>query len=72
MFKRELKICGSFALKKTFGKAVALAKSGKVSLLSLVDKRLTLDDAPKTFEDVLSGNAGLKTIFYPNGIEENK
>ena len=72
VFKRELKICGSFALKKTFGKAVALAKSGKVNLMNLVDKRLTLDDAPKTFEDVLSGNAGLKTIFYPNGIEENK
>ena len=70
VFRRELKLCGSFALKKTYGKAVSLAKSGKINLLDLVDKKLLLDNAPKLFEDVISGNTGLKTIFYPNGIEK--
>jgi len=69
VFKRELKLCGSFALKKTFGKAVALAKSGKINLIDLVDKKLLLEEAPKLFEDIVSGNSGLKTVFYPNGIE---
>lgn len=69
VFKRELKLCGSFALKKTFGKAVALAKSGKINLIDLVDRKLLLEDAPKLFEGIVSGNPGLKTVFYPNGIE---
>ncbi len=69
VFRRELKLCGSFALKKTFGKAVALARSGRINLTDLVDKRLSLEDAPKVFEGIVSGNSGLKTIFYPNGIE---
>jgi len=70
VFKRELRLVGTFALKKTFGKALALARSGKLNLIDLVDKKLLIDDAPKVFEDTLSGNSGLKTIFYPNGVEE--
>lgn len=70
VFKRELRLVGTFALKKTFGKALALARSGKLNLLDLVDKKLLIDDAPKVFEDVVSGNSGLKTIFYPNGVEK--
>jgi len=70
VFKRELRLVGTFALKKTFGKALALAKSGKINLLDLVDKRLSVDDAPKVFEEVSVRNSGLKTIFYPNGIVE--
>ena len=69
VFKRELRIIGTFALKKTYGKALALARSGKLNLIDLVDKKLLLDDAPKLFEDIMTGNSGLKTVFYPNGIE---
>jgi threonine dehydrogenase-like Zn-dependent dehydrogenase len=69
VFKRELRLVGTFALKKTFGKALALARSGKLNLIDLVDKKLLLDDAPKVFEEVVAGNSGLKTIFYPNGVE---
>lgn len=69
VFKRELRIVGSFALKKTYGKAVALARSGKINLVDLVDKRLLIDDAPAFFEKIVSGNSGLKAVFYPNGIE---
>jgi len=70
VFKRELRLVGTFALKKTYGKALALARSGKINLLDLVDKKLLIEDAPKLFEDIISGNSGLKTVFYPNGIEK--
>ncbi len=70
VFKRELRLVGTFALKKTFGKALALAKSGRIQLLPLVDRRMTLPDAPAYFASVVSGNAGMKTVFYPNGVEE--
>lgn len=67
VFKRELRLLGTFALKKTFGKALALAKSGKLNLSCLVDKKLSLDDAPALFQNMSSGNSGLKAVFYPNG-----
>ena len=70
VFKRELRLVGTFALKKTYGKALALARSGKINLLDLVDKKLLIEDAPKLFEDIISGNSWLKTVFYPNGIEK--
>jgi 2-desacetyl-2-hydroxyethyl bacteriochlorophyllide A dehydrogenase len=64
IFKRELTIVSTFALKKTFGKALALAKSRKIELESLVDNKLLLDDAPAFFEKITLGNTGLKTVFY--------
>lgn len=70
VFKRELRLVGTFALKKTFGKALTIAKSGKINLLALVDNKFLLDDAPKVFEEVSVRNSGLKTVFYPNGIEK--
>lgn len=72
VFKRELRIIGTFALKKTYGKALALAKSGRINLAGLVDKRLALDEAPEFFNSILTGNSGFKTVFYPNGIEMDK
>lgn len=70
VYKRELKLIGSFALKKTFGAALRLAQSGQLDLAGIVDKRLTLGDAPAFFDAAVSGNSGLKTVFYPNGIVE--
>ena len=68
IYKREVRFLGTFALKKTFGQAVQLARSGKINLRDLVDQRLTLDDAPAAFAERVEGNVGLKTVFYPNGL----
>ncbi|MCD4669610.1 MAG: zinc-dependent alcohol dehydrogenase family protein [Actinomycetia bacterium] len=68
IFKRELKIVGSFALKKTFGKALDLINSGCIDVTSLVDKKLLLPELPGFFNRLKSGNSGLKTLVYPNGI----
>ena len=70
IFKRELRLMGTFALKKTFGKALKLAKSKKIDLPVLVGKRLTLGEVPKFFDNLESENPGLKTLIYPNGIIE--
>ena len=69
VFRRELRIVGTFALKKTFGKALALARSGKINLVDLVDRKLLIDEAPAFFGKMTAGNSGLKAVFYPNGIE---
>ena len=66
IFKRELRIIGSFALKKTFGKALKLARSGKINLSALVDKKLTLNKVPEYFDNLESVNQGLKVVIYPN------
>lgn len=68
IYKRELNLIGSFALKKTFGAALRLAQSGPLDLMGIVDRRLTLTDAPAFFDAAVAGNSGLKTVFYPNGI----
>lgn len=70
IYKRELNLIGSFALKKTFGAALRLAQSGMIDLAGIVDKRLVLEDAPAFFNTSVSGNIGLKTVFYPNGVVE--
>lgn len=68
IFKRELTITATYALKKTYGKALRLAQSGQVDLLAVVDRRLELDEVPDLFTELESGNSGLKVIVYPNGI----
>ncbi|MDR1531647.1 MAG: zinc-dependent alcohol dehydrogenase family protein [Clostridiales bacterium] len=67
VFRRELRLMGTFALKKVFGKALALAKSGKIKLDRLIDKPLALEEAPEFFKNISrAGNSGMKALFYPN------
>lgn len=66
IFKREITITSTFALKKTFGRALALVKSKKVNLISVVDKQLTLEKAPEVFENASKTSTGLKVVFLPN------
>lgn len=70
VFKRELTLVGTFALRKTFGSALKVIQSGQINLLKLVGTRAGIDEAPDIFERIAtSGNSGLKMVFYPNGIE---
>lgn len=67
IFKRELRIMGTFALRKTFGAALQVAKSGQVQLERLVGNKITLAEAPALFCEIASkGNSGLKVMAYPN------
>jgi threonine dehydrogenase-like Zn-dependent dehydrogenase len=69
IFRRQLTLTGSFALKKTFGLALDLVRNKRVALLPLVDSRLPLTEAPAFFQETLRGNRGMKAVFYPNGLE---
>lgn len=70
IFRRQLTITSSFALKKTFGLALDLVRNKRVALLPLADSRLPLTEAPAFFQELLKGNRGKKAVFYPNGLEE--
>jgi threonine dehydrogenase-like Zn-dependent dehydrogenase len=70
IFRRQLTITSSFALKKTFGLALDLVRNKRVALLPLVDSRLPLTEAPDFFRELLRGNRGMKAVFYPNDPEE--
>jgi 2-desacetyl-2-hydroxyethyl bacteriochlorophyllide A dehydrogenase len=69
IFKRQLTITSSFALKKTFGLALELIRNKRVAVLPLVDTRLPLAEAPSFFQRLLKGSQGMKAVFYPNGLE---
>lgn len=70
VFKREITITATYALKKTFGQALRLAQSGKIKLASLVDRRVELAEMVALFPELEKGNTGLKLMVYPNGIVE--
>ncbi|MDR1470412.1 MAG: zinc-dependent alcohol dehydrogenase family protein [Spirochaetaceae bacterium] len=70
IFKRQLTLTSSFALKKTFGLARELILQKRVAVLPLVDSRLPLEEAPSFFKKQLEGNRGMKAVFYPNGDAE--
>lgn len=68
VFKRELTILGSFALRKTFEQAIRLVAGNRVNLDPLVGAKVTLDEMPRYMEDFSAGKTYMKTVAYPNGI----
>ena len=55
VFKRDLTILGSFALRKTFPEAIALLKSGKIQVDALTARNLELDDLPEAIAAFAAG-----------------
>ncbi len=68
IFRRELKIIGSFSLKKTFYTALEQLKSGLVETDCLIGDRILLDDLPEKIERFAAGRCRLKTMVYPHGF----
>ena len=66
IFRRELKILGSYSLKKTTGKAIALIRSKKIDVESLIENRLALDEVSDFFHSCSDLNPHMKTVIYPN------
>jgi 2-desacetyl-2-hydroxyethyl bacteriochlorophyllide A dehydrogenase len=69
IFKRELTIMGSFALRKTFGQAIRLVEGGRIALDPLIGRRAALDEMPGLMADFAAGRTHMKTVVYPNGLE---
>ena len=62
IFRRELKIIGSFALKKTFSKALEIIKNDRVNVSSLISDKLTLEELPDFFSGNVKKKETIKTI----------
>jgi threonine dehydrogenase-like Zn-dependent dehydrogenase len=69
IFKRQLTITSSFALKKTFGLALDLIRHKRVAVLPLVGAQLPLTEAPSFFQKQLTGSQSMKAVFYPHDLE---
>jgi D-arabinitol dehydrogenase (NADP+) len=50
VFRRDLRIIGSFAVNRTFPQSIALIQSGAVQVEPLVSHQLTLDEFPRGLE----------------------
>ena len=66
IFRREIKIVGSYSLKKTFGKALALLQNKRINVTDLIDNRVSLEEVGPFFDSVQDLNPHLKTVVYPN------
>lgn len=70
IFNRELKIIGSFSLKKTFKMALRQLESGHVSVEALIGEKILLEELPQKIVQFANGELKLKTIVYPNGFTD--
>lgn len=66
IFKRDLKIIGSFALRKTFRPAIALIENRVINVEALVGEVISLEDLPNRMEHMIKGKTSMKTIVTPN------
>jgi 2-desacetyl-2-hydroxyethyl bacteriochlorophyllide A dehydrogenase len=65
VYKRELKICGTFALLHTARQAVDVIKSKKVDVQSLVSHQFPLEDFEKAFALKQQGKDAMKIMIVP-------
>ncbi len=62
IFRRDLTIIGSFALKKTFPEAISLLQAGVIDVKSLISRRLTLEAVPDAVADFAAGHLKGKSL----------
>lgn len=67
IFKRDLKIVGSFALRKTFQQAISLIEGGIIDVAPLIGQAVALDELPGAIEHMLQGKTSMKIIVKPFG-----
>jgi len=65
VYKRELKICGAFALLHTARQVVDVIKSKKVDVQSLVSHQFPLEDFEKAFALKQQGKDAMKIMIIP-------
>lgn len=66
IYKRDLRIVGSFALKKTFQPAIDLLRNGRIDVSRLIGEEITLEQLPAQIERMSAGETSMKTIVYPS------
>jgi threonine dehydrogenase-like Zn-dependent dehydrogenase len=62
IYKRDLKVIGSFALKKTFRPAINLVKNGMIDATAIIGEQITLTQVPEQMQKLVEGKTQMKTI----------
>lgn len=65
IFHRDIKIIGSFALRKTFTQSIALIEGGVVDVSPLIGEVVSLSNLPDAIERMISGQTPMKVIAKP-------
>jgi len=65
VYKRELKICGTFALLHTARPAIDLLKAKKISVEPLISHEFPIEDFMEAFDLKLRGKDALKIVITP-------
>lgn len=65
IFRRDIKIVGSFALRKTFFEALSLIENGVINVKSLIGEVVGIDQMPDAVERMLNGKTSMKVILKP-------
>jgi D-arabinitol dehydrogenase (NADP+) len=63
IYRRDLKIVGSFALKKTFQPAINLVKNHLIDVSVIIGDRIHLHELPGRMEKFVAGKTSMKTII---------
>lgn len=67
IYRRDISIIGSFAIRKTFGAALALLESGAVQVKPLIRETFPLAELKTALELVDQGKAKMKVQIAPGG-----
>lgn len=67
IYRRDITIVGSFAIKKTYEPALRLLESGALNAMPLVLETFSLDEFPLALETVHQGRARMKVQVEPWG-----
>ncbi len=66
VYKRELKIIGTFSLLAEFGPAIELVRSGRIDLESLISHRLPLEDFGRALDMMRNRETSMKIVIKPH------
>ena len=69
IYRRDLRIVGSFALKKTFQPAINLLQNGMIEVGRLIGDRIALEGLPGQLKSLVTGKTRLKTLVFPGGTD---
>lgn len=67
VYRRDLRIVGSFSLRKTFRAALDLLAARAVAVEPLIGQRIGLDEFPAALRAMAEGRAPGKILVLPNG-----
>lgn len=66
IYKRDLEIIGSFALKKTFQPAINMIESKLIDVSAVIGEEITITQLPTQMNKFIEGKTFMKTIIHCN------